>query len=620
MKNNILWIRNDLRFEDNTALIMAVESTCSVDESKENTKLTIVFHINTEQVKIGTFSNDYFFSAFNVFYEKVKALGGDILFLYGNPEQAFQELFDEHSDIKEVFFNASERGYGLQRDKKVIEIIRRNNADVSCFLDKHLHGADKILNGKGKQYKVFTAYYRKWSSLQKRGILKFDYDKFKRVINKDFYNRHKSQYDNIIESLKYDFESDCGEDIALTKLYGFIDENLIDYEDNRDDPFLNSNSSMSKYLSTGQISIRKVYHLALEEGYAKSIECFIRQLAWRDFYNMVYHHNPKQAGEEIIEKYRGINWNHDIYAFYIWKYGLTGYPIVDSAMRELMRTGEMHNRLRMITASFLVKDLLVDWRMGEEYFKDMLIDYDSASNIGSWQWIASTGTDACPYFRIFNPNTQSKRFDDKARYIKSVLNELLDVEERYIHKPYKMSDFNVDYPKPIVEHNEQRLKALGMYRAQCAYKSNFKNEFIKRYILFEFQKIKEAGKKALVEFHSDNKYLYFTYSIELKDKLGRLLAQKMEYEQLYREYKTVLCELLDKIPNIGKTINAYEHMYGYFKDLVDSHEKSEYKRLITKYREVAEIDDRALKEFFIELIDKYDVPYIKRQTLLFKHK
>ncbi len=613
MKNNILWIRNDLRFEDNTALIKAVETSY-----EENASLTLLFHINEEQVKVGTFSNDYFFSALNVFYEKLKSLGGDLLFLYGEPEAAFQEFLKEHKKINKLFFNASERGYGLKRDQKAIEIFKENNVDVSYFFDGHLHSAEDILNGEGTNYKVFTPYYRKWSSLQKGSILKFDKKKFKRVINRNFTNSYRAEFENVLKNRKHNFEDICGEDKAFESLQEFINDNLVNYENNRDDIFADANSGVSKYLATGQISMRQVYYAVVEEGDSRGSEAYIRQLAWRDFYNMVYHYNPEQYHQEIILKYRSIKWNRDKYAFHIWKFGLTGYPIVDAAMRNLLQTGEMHNRLRMIAASFLVKDLLIDWRLGERYFSEMLIDYDSASNIGSWQWVASTGTDACPYFRVFNPTTQSKKFDPKGRYIKSVLDELVDIEEKYIHEPHKSKSVELDYPQPIVVHKEQRLRVLDMYKSENPYdySTNMKDEFTKRYTLFEIAKLKNGSKKQLIQFHSNNKYLYFAYSIVLKDTLGQILSQKRRYSELYNDYKMVLIQLLEEKPTEKKTVNAYDHMYGYFKNCLNSDEISEYNKLLQAYRKCGNGDDAPLKRFFNKVADKYCVEYIKNQTLI----
>ncbi len=612
MKNNILWIRNDLRFEDNTALLKAVE-TCHA----EKVSLTLIFHINTEQVKQNTYSDDYFFSALNVFLQKIKTLGGDLLFLYGSPERAFRDYLKTNKNIDKVFFNISECGYGAVRDNIVVDILKENNIKICSFYDKHLHSATSILNGQGCNYKVFTSYYKRWMLLPKRKFLRFDKAKFQAVCCSDFENSYKVEFDKILVNRKTNFEEFCGLEQAFAELELFIEQGLKNYQDKRDDVFADSNSNMSQYLATGQISIRQVYHAALESGLGDGAECFIKQLAWRDFYNMVYYYNPEQAEKEIIAKYRFINWNQDKYAFHIWKYGLTGFPIVDSAMRNLIKTGKMHNRLRMITASFLVKDLLIDWRMGEKYFKDMLIDYDSASNIGSWQWVASTGTDACPYFRVFNPTTQSKRFDANGYYIKSSIAEFVSVDRKYIHEPHKCKMVNLEYPEPIVEHKVSRIKVLEMYKSASApnYTTDMKYEFIKRYTLYKLSQIKTGTKKDLIEFHSNNKYLYFKYSITLKDKLGQLLAEKKPYSELYLEYRKTLVKLFEETPDVKKAVNAYQHIYGYFKKQIDKSEKEQYQVIMEEYLQ-SDDNEFDLRRFFRKLADKYNVEYIKNQTLL----
>lgn len=611
---NIFWLRNDLRLEDNTALNKAIEISY---EEKKN--LLLIFHINTEQVKERTYSNDYFFSALNVFYKQIKNLGSDILFLYGEPENAFKEFLKTHKDIEKVFFNVSERGYGLIRDEKVSAIFEENNIEVFRYFDKHIHSAGSVLTGDNKNYKVFTPYFNKWSTLAKGRVLKFEKDKYKKIMYKDFSNPYKIKLEEILKNRFKNFEDICGEEKALKDFNDFVEDGLVDYIENRDNVVLDSNSRMSKYLSTGQISVRKMYERLLYADFSKGKEAYIRQLAWRDFYNMIYSEHPAQEKQEIIEKYRGISWNRDKYLFNIWKLGLTGYPIVDAAMRNLRATGTMHNRLRMIVASFLIKDLLIDWRMGEEYFKEMLIDYDSASNIGSWQWAASTGTDACPYFRIFNPTTQSKKFDEYGEYIKEWIPELKEVESKYIHEPtkYKNKIKNLTYPEAIVVHKEQRLKALDMYSKNIYIEyEDMRDEFIKRYTFHELDKLKNLENKELVSFHTKNKYLYFTYDVNIKDELGSLFTGNTTlYSETFRKYRKLLVKLFETNSNRGKMINAYEHVYGYFKKVADTNEKKVYALLIKNYTE-NEVDDSDLKKFLLDLAYKYDVEYIEMQSLL----
>ncbi len=612
---NICLIRNDLRLHDNTALLEAIDYCVN-----HNEQLTLVFHINTEQVKEGTNSNDYFFSALNVFYHKIQEMGSDILFLYGSPKEAFENFVCNYKYVDRVFFNASERGYGLLRDRQIYIILKENDIEIHRYIDKHLHSSNEVLNGSGDYYKVFTPYYNRWSSLDKGVVKTFDKTKFENVINNQFDNKYKKNFYQILDNRKSVYDEICGEANAIKDLTCFVEEYLDNYEQDRDIPHLDSTSKMSRYLSSGEISIRTVYNMVIKARDTIGKETYIKELAWRDFYNMVYHANPNQHNEEIIEKYRIIRWNRDKYLFKIWKEGLMGYPIVDAAMRQLNETGYMHNRLRMIAASFLVKDLLIDWRLGEQYFKEMLLDYDSASNIGGWQWSSSTGTDACPYFRIFNPTVQSKRYDMEGKFIRKYISELNDIDGKYIHEPYKYKDKieELYYPSPIVIHKEQRRKALDMYSNFIEYNSydfDTRKEYIERYLLCEFYKLRQANIKELMDFHSKNKYLYFAYDQKAKDELGNIIAKNTQYSKTFERYAKSLRELLAKSPTKGKYINAYEHIYGYFKNKASDDEKQQFKSLIKAYEEGA-ISNIEINEYLLKLAQTYHEEYIINQSIL----
>jgi deoxyribodipyrimidine photo-lyase len=468
---NLLWIKNDLRLEDNTALIKAIDDSVKYEE-----KLLIVFLIDPDQLKPGQMSHDYFFKSLDYFYRKLKKIGLDIYFMYGDFIEAFKRLIKDFPDIRRVYYNSDETGYGYFRDNQVYKIFRNASIDCFGFMDKHLHQAKEILTSNNTNYKVFTPYYLKWKDRAKNLELTLDYNKIKLVSlegfqEKDYYA--KEIYLNIIKNIKNDFDGLIGEEYGRENLSYFVNENLVDYDKTRDYPYLNSTSHISYYLSTGQLSIRTVYSLVSRTDETSGKNIFIKELAWRDFFNMIHHFNPNQKEKALNENYNSLEWVNDENQIETWKNGKTGYPIVDAAMRQLNKEGYIHNRLRMIVASFLVKDLLVDWRIGEKYFSDKLIDYDSSSNIGNWQWAASVGTDAVPYFRIFNPVSQSMKFDKDGIYIKKYVKELDDLPYPYIHQPYKYKDkikseFGIEidklYPKPIVEHSIQRQKAIEMFR------------------------------------------------------------------------------------------------------------------------------------------------------------
>ncbi len=254
----------------------------------------------------------------------------------------------------------------------------------------------------------------------------------------------------------------------------FINESLDQYDEERDFPANDSTSHLSRYLRTGEISIRTVWRAIDQSPDSDGKSTFMKELCWRDFYNMIYVMYPNQNVESVNKDFRHVDWINNEQQFEAWRTGQTGFPIVDAAMRQLNATGWMHNRLRMIVASFLTKDLLIDWRWGEAYFHNKLLDYDAASNIGGWQWAASTGTDSVPYFRIFNPTLQSKKFDSNGLFIKKYVPELKNVDNKMIHEPGKLSEseqtrFNVrigqNYPFPIVDHSYARKRAISIYES-----------------------------------------------------------------------------------------------------------------------------------------------------------
>jgi len=467
--NSVLWIRNDFRFHDNTALINAI------NDIKDNENLIFIYHLDPELIKIETTSYAYFFSSLNSYYESCLKKGLDIYFLYGEILTCFDTLLNEFSNIDKIYYNIIECGYGKSQEQKLNRFLKRKNVEVFSFYDHHLHSANKVLKEDNSHYKVFTHYYNKWMSSKKPEEQNIDYAKLSEIILSDFSKKDpigKEKFIELRNLLNNDFSMFTGEEKARECLADFMNAKLCSYNENREYPFLDGTSHLSHYLTTGQLSVREVFNAATMMPFSLGQEIFIKELAWRDFYNMIYYFHPNQHNEEIIEKYRYINWEYDEEKFIKWKSGLTGFPIIDAAMRQLREEGWMHNRLRMITASFLIKDLLIDWRLGEKYFSEMLIDYDVASNIGGWQWAASVGTDAVPYFRIFNPITQSKKYDPEGKFIKRYVKELEDIPTQYIHEPFKFKkqleeNYGIDikklYVSPIVDHKTQRQKALEMF-------------------------------------------------------------------------------------------------------------------------------------------------------------
>lgn len=336
-----------------------------------------------------------------------------------------------------------------------------------------VHPVSEVIKQTGSPYTVFSPYYRAWSGLFIRQPLPPPQ-------NIPLPANLSNLMDNFFHSAINASSKETGETAALNSLDKFIKSGLESYPAHRDPPCLNGTSRLSAYLNLGAVSPREVAWRCLREkkrtqrDVISPAEVFLRQIAWRDFYCSILFHFPHVLSRNFKSKYDGIPWENNPALYKAWQNGETGYPIVDAGMRQLMQEGWMHNRVRMITASFLTKSLLSDWRLGEMHFMNLLTDGDIACNNGGWQWAASTGTDAQPWFRIFNPTLQGEKFDAEGAYVKRYLPELSKLPATIIHKPWTLtSDEQIKYgvilgktyPHPIVDHSVQRARYLGMMRA-----------------------------------------------------------------------------------------------------------------------------------------------------------
>ncbi|MGM0212819.1 cryptochrome/photolyase family protein [Enterococcus sp. AZ109] len=458
---SVMWFRRDLRLEDNTALYHAFE---------DSDDLVLLFQVNPEQFLTNSSNHQAFFASIAHFQETVNQ-NMHLQILFGDPEESFAKLKKTLKNWDRIYFNLDERGFGAERDQKMRKFFRDNQIIVHDYMDHHLHGAEEIKNQSGDSYKVFTPYYNQWKQLTKPKPMKVAISTDK-VIRDTLFPEDEKKFAELVKDLPDKPLYEVGTTAAKEQLADFLLENVADYTKARDLPAQDRTSRLSPYLRTGEISIRTVWHQLQETEDSEGKQTFEKELCWRDFYNMIYAANPKQKQQPIQTNFQFIQWDNNDENFKRWQEGKTGYPIVDAAMRQLNQTGWMHNRLRMIVASFLTKDLLIDWRRGEKYFQQQLIDYDPASNIGGWQWAASTGTDAVPYFRIFNPTTQSERFDAEGDFIRKFVPELKNLPQKFIHQPDKMKEaeqqeygvvLGEDYPLPIVHHKEARRKALSVY-------------------------------------------------------------------------------------------------------------------------------------------------------------
>ncbi|MCL0319461.1 cryptochrome/photolyase family protein [Apilactobacillus xinyiensis] len=456
---SVMWFRRDFRLEDNVALYHAI---------KNNEKILPIFHINPSQLNaFSTVNQDAFFASLLHFKKFLSDKGIHLNILYGDIKDCFQQLKKMIPDWNNIYFNFDERGYGRKRDQEMVNFFEKNlQIDAHPYLDYTLHSASEVKKPDGQAYKMFTPYFKKWITLKKATPLNYSVDK-SQFVDKNYFNNNDEKLNNLVSENSIVNHMSFGTDCAKKMLHDFIQNDLSDYDKQRDIPSVNGTSRLSRFLRTGEISIRMIWQAVLEQPDSDGRTTFMKELCWRDFYNMIYAIYPNQDKMAIKPEFQNVKWLNNQNQFDAWKKGETGFPIVDAAMRQLNQTGWMHNRLRMIVASFLTKDLLIDWRWGEKYFHERLIDYDTASNIGGWQWAASTGTDSVPYFRIFNPTLQSEKFDPQGKFIKRYVPELSNVPVEFIHEPNKngyLDAHKINYPKPIVNHKEARKLAIETYK------------------------------------------------------------------------------------------------------------------------------------------------------------
>lgn len=468
MSIHVMWFRKDFRLLDNQALNLAIQQMTNAD------RLVCVFQINPQQYREGTANHDYFFTTVKAFFDSHPELA--VHYLFGDPLDSFKQLKNNYPDWDYLYFNEDESLFGYQRDQQVIEFCRDAGIHVSTKPDNYIHSAKVVVKDDGTPYRVFTPYYKKWLTLPVDLSNSRQADIGSVTIQRPQNDQQKSgenAMSQLITKSQHDFLQEIGEDVAMRRLKKFLRTGLALYEKNRDIPSLDGTSYLSPYLKTGVLSIRVIWQLLIDCDESIGQITFMKELVWREFYKMIDVYHPEQRTKELQLHYQQLPWRQNQHDLKKWAAGLTGFPLIDAAMRQLNTTGWMHNRLRMLTASFLTKDLLVDWRLGEAYFAAHLIDYDPASNVGGWQWAASTGTDAVPYFRVFNPTTQSQKIDSEGIFIRRFLPELRDVPIKYIHEPHLMSKaeqekahclIGKDYPLPMVNHKEARELTMQWFK------------------------------------------------------------------------------------------------------------------------------------------------------------
>lgn len=428
---SIFWHRRDLRIHDNAGLYKALKAEKAVqpififdktilDKLPSNDQRIIFIHQEIAHLK-----------------KEYKKLGADLMVFYGEPLSIFQKLVSQHS-LTNVYTNRDYEPYALERDKAIYDFLAGKNISFFGTKDHVIFEKNEVLKADGTPYTIFTPYSRKWKEKLNENLTNF----YLKTYPTEKYLNHlvKSNSSPLLSI----------EDLGFKKVQTvdfpsqiFPEKIISSYNETRDIPSIIGTSRLSLHLRFGTISIRELAREAKKHN-----ETYLNELIWRDFYQMIIFHFPHSVKNSFKKQYDLVEWEYNEKHFKAWCEGKTGYPIVDAGMRELNATGFMHNRVRMVVASFLSKHLLIDWRLGETYFAEKLLDFELASNIGGWQWAAGSGCDAAPYFRVFNPTSQQEKFDKQFEYIKKWVPEFGTPQ----------------YPMPIIDHKFARERVLERYK------------------------------------------------------------------------------------------------------------------------------------------------------------
>lgn len=461
----LVWFRRDLRDYDHAALYHALGSArqviCAFVFDRE-----ILDALADRRV-------GFIHASVSELQQALEARGGGLVVEYGVAREVIVRLAVEYQ-VDAVFFNHDDDPAALARDAAAESALRARSIAVEHYKDALVLEREEVLTGSGTPYSVFTPYKNAWL----KTLTPVHLEAYPVETRAD----RLAACSTAIPSLQaMGFASAKLDERALptgmsggARLFEDFLQRIERYSDTRDFPAIKGPSYLSVHLRFGTVSIRQLAAAAWQQG-GRGAQTWLTELIWREFYHQILWHRPDVAsGHAFKRQYDALPWPNPPGHFAAWCEARTGYPLVDAAMRQLNQTGYMHNRLRMMAASFLTKDLLVDWRLGEHYFATKLIDFDLAANSGGWQWAASVGCDAQPWFRIFNPLTQSKRFDPQGRFIRRYLPELAQVPDPFIHAPWMLSAseqarvgviVGQHYPAPIVEHSAQRLQALALFKA-----------------------------------------------------------------------------------------------------------------------------------------------------------
>lgn len=465
----LVWFRQDLRVKDNPALSWAVEQGLIVP-------IYIYDTHNSNENRMGGASQWWLHHSLESLNQR---LNGHLQLFQGDPKQIIDNLVEQH-DFDYVVWNRCYEPWQQTRDTNIKQSLKDVDQLAKSFNGSLLWEPMSIAKGDGTPYKVFTPYYR-------NGCLKADSPRYplsapERIDYKDIDLGGGEVSDlKLLPKIKWDTEFHSlwlpGEEGAAQQLSDFIESAAISYKDDRNIPSIKGTSHLSPHLHFGEISPNQAWYAVLDAfggSDNENIYTFLSELGWREFSYYLLFHWPSLPTENFNKKFDKFGWDNKPSFIKAWQKGQTGIPIIDAGMRELWQTGYMHNRVRMVVGSFLVKNLRTDWRIGERWFWDCLVDADLASNSASWQWVAGSGADAAPYFRIFNPILQGEKFDKQGGYVRRFCPELESLPNKFIHKPWEASKevlnaagviLGEDYPNPVVDLKLSRQQALDAYKA-----------------------------------------------------------------------------------------------------------------------------------------------------------
>ena len=463
----LVWLRNDLRMDDNPAL----REACKLSE-----EVHVIYIYSQNQNKEHNEANckiDFFIENLKDLSKSLSKVNIPLTIIDSdgfndNPE--IIKKYIELNSIEKIFWNNQFGEDEINRDESVKDLLQNSNIEIKTFDEQVVFEPGSILTGEGKPYSVFTPFKRKW-------IENFTLDKLD--IEFKYTEKKSTKIKSNINDFNFNFQKThsvdmslwpIGENEAQMRLQSYLDKNIFKYAQDRNDPIIDGTSRLSAYLASGIISPKrcilealKLNNFELDSG-EKGIVKWIDEIIWREFYKNIMFSFPKVSRGQPFQEYtKKIKWRFNDDELNAWKSGNTGFPIIDAAMKQLINEGWMHNRLRMVVAMFFTKNMLHDWRLGEEFFMQNLIDGDFSSNNGGWQWSSSTGTDAAPYFRIFNPLTQSKNFDSDGLFIKKYINELKDLDKKDIHDPDENIRNHCNYPTQMLDLKQSRLRAIDAF-------------------------------------------------------------------------------------------------------------------------------------------------------------